>query len=55
MLNRIDPERLDKAIEYVKKLAAKDMSDEVCVTLAILYDYRREITRGERKHAVISQ
>ena len=55
MLNKIDTQRLDKAIEYVKKLAAKDMSDEVCVTLAILCDYRREITRGERKHAVISQ
>lgn len=55
MLNRIEPERLDRAIEYMKKLAAKDMSDEVCVTLAILYDYRGKITRGERKHAVISQ
>ena len=29
MLNRIEPERLDRAIEYMKKLAAKDMSDEV--------------------------
>lgn len=55
MLNRIDPQRLDRAIEYMKKLAAKDMGDEVCVALAILYDYRREITRGERKHGIISQ
>lgn len=55
MLNRIDPRRLDSAIEYMKKLAAKDMSDEVCVTLAVLYDYRREISRGERKQRVISQ
>lgn len=55
MLNRIDPQRLDRAIEYMKKLAVKDTSDEVCVALAILCDYRREITRGERKHAVISQ
>lgn len=54
MLNRIDPQRLDRAIEYMKKLAAKDMNDEVCVALAVLYDYRREITRGERKR-VISQ
>lgn len=54
MLNRIDPHRLDRAIEYMKKLAAKDMSDEVCVALAILYDYRREITRGEKRR-VISQ
>lgn len=53
MLNRIDPARLDRAIEYVKKLAAKDMSDEVCVTLAILYDYRRDITRGEKNRAII--
>lgn len=53
MLNRIDPARLDRAIEYVKKLAVKDTSDEVCVTLAILYDYRREITRGENNRAII--
>lgn len=52
MLNRIDPHRLDMAIEYMKKLAAKDMSDEVCVALAVLYDYRREITRGERNRAI---
>ena len=55
MLNRIDPQRLDRAIEYIKKLAAKDMSDESCVALAVLCNYRREITRGERKHGVISQ
>ena len=52
MLNRIDPHRLDRAIEYMKKLAAKDMSDEVCVALAVLYDYRREITRGEKRHVI---
>ena len=53
MLNRIDPATLDRAIEYVKKLAVKDTSDDVCVTLAILYDYRREITRGEKNRAII--
>lgn len=55
MLNKIDPKRLDTSIEYMKRLAAKDLSDEVCVALAVLYDYRREITRGDKKHGIVSQ
>ena len=52
MLNKIDPKRLDRSIEYMKKLAAKDMGDEVCVALAVLYDYRREIAKGEKRRVV---
>ncbi|MBO5969268.1 MAG: hypothetical protein J6S14_12310 [Clostridia bacterium] len=59
MLNRMDAGRLDRAIKFMESGAfahvGTETSDEVATILAVLYDYRREITRGERKQRVISQ
>ena len=55
MLNKIDSKRLESAIKYIEKLAFDHLNDDICTTLAILYDYRREIRRGEQKQRVISQ
>lgn len=59
MLNRMDVNRVDRAIEFMENGAFKHVgektSDEVVTILAVLYDYRRELTRPERKQYVISQ
>lgn len=59
MLNRMDINRVERAIKFVEKGAFehvdKPTSDEVTTVLAILYDYRRELTNRERKQHVISQ
>lgn len=53
MLNRMDIRRIDHAIKFIESGAFKhvgeETSDEVVTILAILYDYRREITRPERR------
>ena len=53
MLNKIDSARLESAIKYIEKLAFDHLNDDICTTLANLYDYRREI-RGENKKHVVS-
>ena len=60
MLNRLDKNRVERAIKFMESGAFRhvgdEMSDEVVTILAILYDYRREITRPERRPPrVISQ
>lgn len=53
MLNRLDKNRVERAIKFMESGAFKhvgeETSDEVVTILAILYDYRREITRTERR------
>lgn len=53
MLNRIDKNRVERAIKFMESGAFKhvveETSDDVVTILAILYDYRREITRPERR------
>lgn len=59
MLAKIDPQRIDKAIKFVELKAFDYVNssypDEVCTILALLYDYRRELTKQERKQSVVSQ
>lgn len=60
MLNRLDKNRVERAIKFMESGACRhvgeETSDEVVTILAILYDYRREITRPERRPPrVISQ
>ena len=59
MLNRMDIKRVDSAVKFMESGAFKhigtESSDDVATILAILYDYRRELIRGERKQNVISQ
>lgn len=60
MLNRLDKNRVDRAIKFMESGASKhvgeETSDEVVTILAILYDYRREITSRERRPPrVVSQ
>lgn len=61
MLNRLDKNRVERAIKFMesgafKHVGEEETSDEVVTILAILYDYRREITRPERRPPrVISQ
>ena len=55
MLNKIDTKRLDSAIKYAERLAFDHMNDDLCTILACLYDYRREMTKTERKHNAVSQ
>lgn len=51
--------RVDNAIEFVKKEAFgyvdSPYPDEVCTILTILYDYRRELTKQDRRQKVVSQ
>lgn len=59
MLAKMDLARVDNAIEFVEKEAFgyvdSPYPDEVCTILALLYDYRRELTKQERKQNVVSQ
>ena len=60
MLNRLDENRVERAIKFMESGAFKhvgeETNDEVVTILEILYDYRREITRPERRPPrVISQ
>ena len=60
MLNRLDENRVERAIKFMESGAFKHVGeetrDEVVAILAILYDYRRDITRTERRPPhVISQ
>lgn len=60
MLNRLDENRVERAIKFMEsgafKRVGEETNDEVVTILAILYDYRREITRPERRPPrVISQ
>ena len=59
MLNRLDIRRINSAIKFMETGAFKHVgdktSDDVVTILAVLYDYRRELTRTERKQHVISQ
>lgn len=59
MLNRLDLERVERAIKFMENGAFKHVgektSDEVVTILAVLYDYRRELIRPERRQNVISQ
>lgn len=59
MLNRLDVRRVERAIKFMESGAFRHVgegtNDEVVTILAILYDYRRELTRPERRQNVISQ
>ena len=59
MLNRIDKNRVERAIKFMESGAFKhggeETSDEVVTILAILYDYRRELARPKRRQKVVSQ
>lgn len=59
MLNRLDKNRVERAIKFMESGAFKNVgeetSDEVVTILSILYDYRRELARPERRHKVVSQ
>lgn len=59
MLNRMDISRVDSAVKFMESGAFQHIgtksSDDVATILAILYDYRRELMKGERKQRVISQ
>lgn len=59
MLNRLDKNRVDRAIKFMESGAFKhvgeETSNEVVTILAILYDYRRELSKPERRQNVISQ
>ena len=59
MLNRLDIRRVNSAIKFMETGAFKHVgdktSDDVVTILAVLYDYRRELTRTERTQHVVSQ
>lgn len=59
MLNRLDKNRVDRAIKFMESGAFKhvgeETSNEVVTILAILYDYRRELSKPDRRQNVISQ
>lgn len=59
MLNRISVRRLESAIKFMESGAFKhvgeETSDDVVTILAVLYDYRRELTNIERRHCLVSQ
>lgn len=59
MLNKLDIRRVDQAIKFVESGAFKhigeDTNDDVVTILAVLYDYRRELMRTDRRQNVISQ
>jgi hypothetical protein len=59
MLNRMDIRRIDHAIKFIEsgafKYVGEETNDDVVTVLAVLYDYRRELTRPERRQNVISQ
>ena len=59
MLNRLDKNRAERAIKFMESGAFKhvgeETSNEVVTILAILYDYRRELSKPDRRQNVISQ
>ena len=59
MLNRLDKNRVERAIKFMESGAFKhvgeETSNEVVTILAILYDYRRELSKPDRRQNVISQ
>ena len=59
MLNRLDENRVERAIKFMEsgsfKHVGEETSDEVVTILAILYDYRRELTKPDRRQNVVSQ
>lgn len=48
MLNKIDVKRLYSAIKYIEKIAFDNLNDDICTTLAVLYDYRRDLVKGKK-------
>lgn len=58
MLNRLDVKRVDRAIKFMESGAFKhvgeETSDEVVTILAILYDYRRELSKPDRRQKIVS-
>ena len=59
MLNRISIKRIESAIKFMESGAFKhvgeETSDDVVTILAVLYDYRRELTNPERRKCLVSQ
>ena len=56
MLNRLEVERAIKFMESgAFKHVGEETSNEVVTILAILYDYRRELSKPDRRQNVISQ
>lgn len=59
MLNKLSIRRIESAIKFIESGAFKhvgeETSDDIVTILAVLYDYRRELMRGERIQNVISQ
>lgn len=59
MLNKLSLRRIESAIKFIESGAFKhvgeDTSDDIVTILAVLYDYRRDLIKGERKQHVISQ
>ena len=59
MLNKLSIRRIESAIKFIESGAFKhvgeETSDDIVTILAVLYDYRRELMKGERKQNVISQ
>lgn len=59
MLNRLDVKRVDRAIKFMESGAFKhvgeETGDEVVTILAILDDYRRELSKPDRRQKVVSQ
>jgi hypothetical protein len=58
MLNRLDANRVERAIKFMEsgafKHIGKETSDEVVTILAILYDYRRELSKPDRRQKNVS-
>lgn len=59
MLNKLSIRRIESAIRFIESGAFKhvgeETSDDIVTILAVLYDYRRELMKGERIQNVISQ
>ncbi len=59
MLNKLSIRRVESAIKFIESGAFKhvgeETSDDIVTILAVLYDYRRELMKGERIQNVISQ
>lgn len=59
MLNKLSIRRIESAIKFIESGAFKhvgeETSDDIVTILAVLYDYRRELMKGNRRQNVISQ
>ena len=59
MLYKLSIRRIESAIKFIESGAFKhvgeETSDDIVTILAVLYDYRRELMKGERIQNVISQ